>query len=90
MWMNLVLLFQPVNKLKMSYHEEPSFSLMSENQMRRTYLVTYRQVDKPKFESLLEKKLPKLLIWVPPKPKQITGHVHFSSIKKEVNIITSQ
>ena len=50
MWMNLVLLFQPVNKLKMRYHKKPSFSLMSKNQMRRTYLVTYRQADKSKMD----------------------------------------
>ena len=29
------------------------------------------------------------MIWVPPKPTQ-TGHVHWSPIKKEVNIIMSQ
>ena len=71
---------QPVNKLKISDHEEPP-SLMNKNQMRGTYLLTY---------SLLEKKLLKLLIWIPPKPKQITGYVHWSQIKKDVNIITSQ
>ena len=30
-------------------HKEPSFSLMSKNQMRRTCLVTYGQADKSKF-----------------------------------------
>ena len=38
MCINLFFLFQSVNTLKMSDHEEPSFSLMSKNQMRRNTL----------------------------------------------------
>ena len=49
MWINLFFLFQPVNKLKMRDHEEPSFLLTSKNQMRRTYLATSSQAVKSKF-----------------------------------------
>ena len=87
MWINLFFLFQPVSKLKRSDHEEPSFSLISKNHnvYIKTYLVMYSQA-----ENLLGRKLLKLLIWVPSKPKQIIRHVYWSPINKKVNISMSQ
>ena len=43
---NLFFLFQPVNKLRMSDHEEPSTSLMSKNQVQQSSLVMYSPADK--------------------------------------------
>ena len=49
MLINLFILLQPVNKLKISDHEESSSSVMSKNQIRQTYVATYSEADKSKF-----------------------------------------